>query len=474
LRHGNGGTEACKIAAFQFGNHTPMALMVLGINHNTAAVAVREKVAFAPEAMHEALHKACAEAGMAEVAILSTCNRTEIYCVPALPLASGPHPPEPRIPDQHKLLHWLSSYHQLSEAELLPAVYVHHESDAVRHIMRVASGLDSMVLGEPQILGQIKSAYAVADKADTIGSTLHRVFENVFAVAKQVRTETAIGENPVSVAFAAVTLAQQIFTDIHTANALMIGAGRTIELCVQHLKEAGVANIVVANRTLANAQELKHRYGVHEVLLSAIPEELVKADIVVSSTASQLPILGKGAVETALRARRHKPIFMVDLAVPRDIEPEVGELEDVFLYSVDDLREVIDSSLKNRQEAAREAEVIIEQGVTAFARKERGLGIVSTLRSFREKAEQLRDQEVDKALKLLDKGAAPDVVIRELARLLTNKLLHAPSVQLKKAGAEGNPELIDLAVQLFELEASNEVVSEAVEVPAPDIKHRLS
>jgi glutamyl-tRNA reductase len=474
LRHGNGGTEACKIAAFQFGYHTPMALMVLGINHNTAAVAVREKVAFAPEAMHEALHKACAEAGMAEVAILSTCNRTEIYCVPALPLASGQQPPEPRIPDQQKLLHWLSRYHQLSEAELLPAVYVHHESDAVRHIMRVASGLDSMVLGEPQILGQIKSAYAVADKAETIGSTLHRVFENVFAVAKQVRTETAIGENPVSVAFAAVTLAQQIFTDIHTANALMIGAGRTIELCVQHLKEAGVANIVVANRTLANAQELKHRYGVHEVLLSAIPEELVKADIVVSSTASQLPILGKGAVETALRARRHKPIFMVDLAVPRDIEPEVGELEDVFLYSVDDLREVIDSNLKNRQEAAREAEVIIEQGVTTFARKERGLGIVSTLRSFREKAEQLRDQEVDKALKLLDKGAAPGVVIRELARLLTNKLLHAPSVQMKKAGAEGNPELIDLAVQLFELEASNEVVSETVEAPAPDIKHGQS
>jgi len=463
------------MAAFQYGYHTSMSLMVLGINHNTAAVAVREKVAFAPEAMHEALHKACAEAGMAEAAILSTCNRTEIYCVPArLPVPDQQSPeqqsPEQQPAGQQKLLHWLSRYHHLPEAELEPAVYVHHDTDAVRHIMRVASGLDSMVLGEPQILGQIKSAYAVADKADTIGSTLHRVFENVFAVAKQVRTETAIGENPVSVAFAAVTLAQQIFTDIHMANALMIGAGRTIELCVQHLKEAGVANIVVANRTLANAQELKRRYGVREVLLSDIPEELVKADIVVSSTASQLPILGKGAVETALRARRHKPIFMVDLAVPRDIEPEVGELEDVFLYSVDDLREVIDSNLKNRQEAAREAEVIIEQGVTAFARKERGLGIVSTLRSFREKAEQLRDQEVDKALKLLDKGTPPDVVIRELARLLTNKLLHAPSVQMKKAGAEGNPELIDLAVQLFELEASNEVV----DLPAPDIKHGQS
>jgi len=451
------------MAAFGSGYRISMSLMVLGINHNTAAVAVREKVAFAPDAMHEALHQACSEAGLAEVAILSTCNRTELYCVS---VEDGN--PSPPLADRNRLLHWLSAYHHLTESELAPAVYVHHDTDAVRHLMRVASGLDSMVLGEPQILGQIKSAYAVARQAATVGSTLHRVFEDVFVVAKQVRTETAIGENPVSVAFAAVTLAQQIFTDIHKASALMIGAGRTIELCVQHLKEAGIANIVVANRTLTHALELKRKYGVREVLLSDIPEELVKADIVVSSTASQLPILGKGAVETALRARRHKPVFMVDLAVPRDIEPEVGELEDVFLYSVDDLREVIDSNLKNRREAALEAELIIDQGVDAFSRKERGLGIVSTLRSFREKAGQIRDAEVEKALRALDKGAAPELVVRELARLLTNKLIHAPSVQLKKAGADGHPELIDLAVQLFELEASNEVVDESA---AADIKH---
>jgi len=454
-----------------------MSLLVLGINHNTAAVAVREKVAFAPEAMQEALQQACAGAGMSEVAILSTCNRTEIFGVPGMAAAGEPVAATAlaeagaAAEATRRLLQWLSSYHRLPEAELAPAVYVHHDRAAVRHLMRVASGLDSMVLGEPQILGQIKSAYAVADKAATVGSTLHRVFEDVFAVAKQVRTETAIGENPVSVAFAAVTLAQQIFTDIHQASALMIGAGRTIELVVQHLKEAGVANIVVANRTLTHAQELQRKYGVREVLLSAIPEELVKADIVVSSTASQLPILGKGAVETALRARRHKPIFMVDLAVPRDIEPEVGELEDVFLYSVDDLREVIDSNLKNRQEAAREAEAIIDFGVEAFSRKERGLGIVSTLRSFREKAELIRDAELDKALKSLEKGAPPETVLRELARLLTNKLLHAPSVQMKKAGAEGHPDLINLAVQLFELEASNEAVEPA---PPSDLKHRQS
>jgi len=449
------------MTAFEHGYRNFMSLMVLGINHNTAAVAVREKVAFAPEAMPEALQQACSEAGLAEVVILSTCNRTELYCV-----AGGDDTPAGGA-DPAPLLNWLSAWHHLPAAEVAPSVYAHHDAEAVRHLMRVASGLDSMVLGEPQILGQIKSAYAVARQAATVGSTLHRVFEDVFAVAKRVRTETAIGENPVSVAFAAVTLAQQIFTDIHKASALMIGAGRTIELCVQHLKEAGIANIVVANRTLTNALELKRKYGVREVLLSDIPEELVQADIVISSTASQLPILGKGAVETALKARRHKPVFMVDLAVPRDIEPEVGELEDVFLYSVDDLREVIDSNLKNRQEAAREAELIIDHGVEAFSRKERGLGIVSTLRSFREKAGQIRDAEVEKALRELDKGAAPELVVRELARLLTNKLIHAPSVQLKKAGADGHPELIDLAVQLFELEASNEVVDST----AADIKH---
>jgi glutamyl-tRNA reductase len=424
-------------------------MLVLGINHNTAPVEVREKVAFAPELMQEALHEVCSEAGMAEAAILSTCNRTELYCQPQ----SGEVPPAEL---QRRLLAWLCRYHDLPEPELERAVYVHQDSDAIRHLMRVASGLDSMVLGEPQILGQMKSAYAVAQQAATVGSLLNRVFEDVFSVAKQVRTETAIGESPVSVAFAAVTLAQQIFTDIHQARALMIGAGRTIELVVQHLKNAGLHDIVVANRTLTNAQELKHKYGVREVLLADIPKELEATDIVVSSTASQLPILGKGAVERALKARRHRPIFMVDLAVPRDIEPEVAELDDVYLYTVDDLREVIDSNLRNRQEAAREAELIIDNGVAAFLRKQRGLGIVSTLRSFREKAEQIRDLEVDKALKSLERGQEPAAVLKELARLLTNKLIHAPSVQMKKASADGHEELIHLAEQLFELEASNE------------------
>jgi glutamyl-tRNA reductase len=435
-----------------------MSLLVLGINHNTATVDVREKVAFAPEHMHEALHEACSKAGMAEIVILSTCNRTELYGVPQ----AGPAGARDDLANAaQRLQQWLCEYHKLPAEAVGKSVYSYDHAEGVRHLMRVASGLDSMVLGEPQILGQIKSAYAVAQEAATLGSNLHRVFEDVFSVAKQVRTETAIGENPVSVAFAAVTLAQQIFSDIHEAKALMIGAGRTIELVVQHLKEAGVQSIVVANRTLTNAQELKRKYGVREVLLSDIPQELEHADIVVSSTASQLPILGKGAVERALRARRHKPIFMVDLAVPRDIEAEVGELDDVYLYSVDDLREVIDSNLRNRQQAALEAEAIIERGLEQHERKQRGLGIVATLRSFREKAEQLRDAELDKALRQLDKGEDPREVVRQLARLLTNKLIHSPSVQLKKASADGHSELIHLAEQLFELEASNESGTDA-------------
>ena len=432
-----------------------MSLLVLGINHNTATVAVREKVAFAPEHMQAALTQACVRAGLSEVAILSTCNRTELYAVPDKNLLQG-EAARASGELQVALSRWLFDYHGLDYSQLEPALYCHRDEQGVRHLMRVASGLDSMVLGEPQILGQIKSAYAVAQQAATLGTTLHRTFEEVFAVAKQVRTETAIGENPVSVAFAAVTLAQQIFADIHQANALMIGAGRTIELVVQHLKAAGVATIVVANRTLTNAQELSRKYGVREVLLSDIPEVLETTDIVVSSTASQLPILGKGAVERALKVRRHKPIFMVDLAVPRDIEPEVAELEDVYLYSVDDLREVIDSNLKHRQQAAREAEILIDKGIDSFVRKQRGLGIVATLRTFREKAEQLRDAELQKALKALEGGGDPREVLQELARVLTNKLIHAPSVQLKKAGADGHHELIQLAEQLFELQACDE------------------
>lgn len=433
-----------------------MATFLLGINHNTASVDVREKVAFAPEKMHDALQQACADVGLDELVIVSTCNRTELYCEPGEGKASSDSSDVVR----QQVQSWLEKYHQLQPENLRDCVYVYKDIDAVRHAMKVASGLDSMVLGETQILGQLKSAYDVAREAGTLGSNLNRLFEGTFAVAKQVRTDTAIGENPISVASAAVTLAQHIFSDLSQVNALMIGAGRTIELVVQHLRQAGVNNIAVANRTLVRALELKEKYGVTEVLFSDIPEQLEKSDIVVSSTASQLPILGKGAVERALKARKHKPIFMVDLAVPRDIEPEVAELDDVYLYTVDDLSQVIDDNMKNRQDAARDAEKIIDRGVENYEEKQKTLGIVSTLRNFRQKAEQIRDTEFEKAVKSLEKGEAPEKVLANLARLLTNKLIHAPSVQMKKASVDGRSELIQLAEELFELEASNEEVNE--------------
>ena len=429
-----------------------MATLLLGINHNTASIAIREKVAFAPELMHEALSQACSSAELGELAILSTCNRTELYCVPNHLAESESQ----RQAMEEAVLSWLANYHHLDSGELRNCIYAHWDEDAVRHVMKVASGLDSMVLGEPQILGQIKSAYAVAKDAGSVDSQLHHVFEDTFTVAKKVRTDTAIGENPVSVAFAAVTLAQRIFEDLSKASVLMIGAGRTIELVVQHLKQANIANIVVANRTLTNALELKEKYGVDEVLLSDIPEQLINADIVVSSTASQLPILGKGAVEKALKIRKHRPIFMVDLAVPRDIEPEVGDLADVYLYSVDDLKEVIDSNVQNRQSAAEEAEHIIDKGVLDFQQKQRSLDIVSSLKAYRDKAESIRDTELEKAMKSLEKGESAEEVLANMARLLTNKLIHAPSVQMKKASAEGHNELIELAQVLFELNKDNE------------------
>ncbi|MFJ2466449.1 glutamyl-tRNA reductase, partial [Pseudomonas sp. NPDC087615] len=330
----------------------------------------------------------------------------------------------------------------------------------VRHMMRVASGLDSLVLGEPQILGQMKSAYAVAREAGTIGPLLGRLFQATFNAAKQVRTDTAIGENPVSVAFAAVSLAKQIFSDLQRSQALLIGAGETITLVARHLHELGVRRIVVANRTLERASLLAEQFGAHAVLLSDIPAELVRSDIVISSTASQLPILGKGAVESALKLRKHKPIFMVDIAVPRDIEPEVGELDDVYLYSVDDLHEVVAENLKSRQGAAQAAEEMVSVGADDFMVRLRELAAVDVLKAYRQQSERLRDEELQKALRLLANGGNAEEVLGQLARGLTNKLLHAPSVQLKKLSAEGRLDALAMAQELFALEGSPDSFSD--------------
>ncbi len=418
-----------------------MTLLAFGINHNTASLDLRERVAFAPEQMQDALAQACDSGGLEEVAILSTCNRTEIY----VQLASG------LVPAPTKVQRWLENYHKLEHDALNDCHYWFHGEQAVGHMMKVASGLDSLVLGEPQILGQMKSAYSVACDAGTVGRFLHSAFHQVFGIAKRVRTETAIGENPVSVAYAAVSLAQQIFSNLKKDTALLVGAGETIELVAQHLSQQGIGQLIVANRTLERASVLAEKYSAEAVLLADIPEHLHRADIVITSTASQLPLLGKGAVESALKRRRHKPMFMVDIAVPRDIEPEVADLDDVYLYSVDDLREVIDENRRSRQEAAENATEIVTQGVSQYLTELRALDSVATIRAYRQKAEDLRDQELQKALKLLESGAHPEKVLNQLARGLTNKLLHAPTSRLKKAGASGDSQLIDLSHELFDL-----------------------
>ena len=422
-----------------------MTIFALGINHRTASLDIREKVAFAPEQMIEALQHAGEVAGVSEVAILSTCNRTEIYVADGSP---------------EKVLDWLAQYHQLSRLELDDCYYVYQQEDAARHIMKVASGLDSMILGEPQILGQLKSAYAVARDAGKVSTHLNQLFQQAFSIAKQVRTETAIGQNPVSVAYAAVSLSQQIFSDLRDVHALLIGAGETIELVARHLRDKQVGGITVANRTLSRAQELAQKFGAQAILLSEIPEFLRSADMVISSTASQLPILGKGAVESALKQRKHKPMFMVDIAVPRDIEPEVATLDDVYLYTVDDLQEVILENMRSRENAASKAEEIIEAGVKAWQSQLQALDVVDTIRAFRSSVEETRDLETEKSLIALRSGQDPEQVLRSLARNLTNKLMHTPTIRLKQAGEEGRTEKIHLVHDLFGLTKPNKNESE--------------
>lgn len=419
-----------------------MTLLAFGINHKTAPVAIREKVAFAPNRLESALHDLQSRTAVNEAAIISTCNRTELYC-------------GINDVDSQAVLDWFREYHHLSATELDPYIYTHVGHAAVQHILRVASGLDSMVLGEPQILGQIKDAYHTASHAGTLGLQLNRLFQHTFSVAKQVRTDTAIGSSPVSVAFAAVSLARQIFSSLEQHTALLIGAGDTIELVARHLCEHQVKNLIVANRTVERARLLADQFSCGEAIaLADIPERLVDADIVIASTASQLPILGKGAVERALKLRKHRPVFMVDIAVPRDIEPEVGELSDVYLYTVDDLHEVIEEGRQSREDAAQLAEEIIETQVEHYMGWLRSLDAVDVIRSFREQAEQTRDRALQQAQRQIAAGKDANQVLNELARTLTNKLLHQPTVQMNRAAFEGRDELLDKARELFDLKDS--------------------
>ncbi|MDX9707419.1 MAG: glutamyl-tRNA reductase, partial [Azospira sp.] len=408
----------------------------LGINHHTAPLSVREQVAFNADRLVHALADLTRVDAVREAAILSTCNRTEIYCAADAPEAA---------------VDWLVRYHAIERQAIQPYVYTLPQREAIRHAFRVASGLDSMVIGEPQILGQMKDAVRSAEEAGTLGMHLHKMFQRAFAVAKEVRTSTAIGANIVSMAAAGVHLAERIFEDIAEQRILFIGAGEMIELCAAHFAAQRPKEIVIANRTLERGRALGERFGASVMRLDEIADRLGHFDIVVSCTASPLPIVGLGMVERAIKVRRHRPMFMIDLAVPRDIEPEVGELDDVFLYTVDDLAQVVESGVESRQAAVVEAESIIATQVDTFIDWLEARDVVPLIRALRDSAERTRRHEVEHALKLLAKGDAPEKVLDQLAHRLTNKFLHAPTQALNTTDSGDREAMRRCASRLFHL-----------------------
>lgn len=413
-----------------------MSLIALGINHRTAPIELREQVAFADEQVAEALRDLASIPAVSEAAILSTCNRTELYC--------GLTDDQPQV-----LGEWLARFHTLDPADIRPHLYSFPDAAAVRHLLRVAGGLDSMILGEPQILGQMKAAYQVANSIGTLDASLERLFQHTFAVAKQIRTDTAIGESPVSVAFAAVSLAKQIFSDFDQHTALLIGAGETIELTARHLHEQQLGRMVIANRTPERAHQLAAQYHGYGIGLDEIPAHLAEADIVISATGSTAVILDFDRVKQALKGRRHRPVFMVDIAVPRDIDPAVADLEDIYLYTVDDLQEVIQENLKSRQDAARQAEEIIDVQVERFMGWLRAQDAVSSIREYRQQAEQQRDIVLNKARQMLANNKDPQKILDFLANTLTNKLTHTPSARMREAAEAGDTALLEAALRLF-------------------------
>ncbi len=413
-----------------------MQLFTFGINHQTAPLAVREQMAFNVETMDAALRDLVGTGAAKEATILSTCNRTEVYCSTAAPAEA---------------VDWLASYHHLPVAEIEPYVYRLPQEQAVKHAFRVASGLDSMVLGEPQILGQMKQAVRQAEQAGTLGFLLHKLFQRTFSVAKDVRTQTEIGANLVSMAAAAVKLAERIYPSIADQRILFIGAGEMIELNAVHFAARNPKHITVANRTLERAQTLARRINGQAVTLNELPEQLAQHDIIVTCTASTLPILGKGMVERALKARKHRPLFIVDLAVPRDVEAEVAELSDVFLYTVDDLSEVVQDGLDARQGAVKEAEVIIDSGVNEFVHWMQSREVVPTIRALRDHAERHRRGEMEKALRALAKGENAEKVLESLSNALTNKFLHSPTQALNQASAIERENLLETVQRIYRL-----------------------
>ena len=412
-----------------------MSIVALGLNHTTAPLELRERVSVDDHGISSALQSLSSFPGVSEAAILSTCNRTDLYCG----VGAGREAPT----------RWFDEFLGIDRGDLAGHLYVHREDAAVRHVMRVASGLDSMVLGEPQILGQLKQAYGLARREGSLGVVLDKLFQRSFSVAKRVRTDTDIGSSPVSVAYAAVTLAHRIFGDFGVRTALLVGAGETVELCARHLASGRIGRMVIANRTVEHARRIATALGAYAISLDEVPLHLGEADIVISSTGSREPIISFEQTRAAVRQRRRRPMFMADLAVPHDIERSAGNLPDVYLYTVDDLADVIEEGRQRRVAAAGVAEGIIDQQVAEFMAWMRGRRVSSLIVRVRESAAAAKDEVLEKARRRLESGEPADEVIEYVARTLTNKLLHAPSTGIREAGVSDRGDIVETARLLF-------------------------
>ncbi|MBY8966075.1 glutamyl-tRNA reductase [Algiphilus sp.] len=415
-----------------------MALIALGLSHHNAPVEVRSQLAFTDTEAGDALARLRARGGIEEAALLSTCNRTEVLGVL-----------EPAA--EHRIAEWWAAERGAHPEQLRGYLRVHRDLGAVRHSLRVASGLDSLVIGEPQILGQMKQAYALAEASRTAGPILQRLFQHAFAVAKLVRSQTEIGAHPVSVAYAAVQMAKRIFTDLRDQTAVLIGAGETIQLIARHLRSQGVTRIIVANRTIAKAEHLAREVHGYAIALADLPERLSDADLLVASTSSREPVVGVDAIRHALTRRRHKPMCMIDLAVPRDIDTRATALDDVFLYTVDDLRQIIAQNMGLRQQAAEQAEALVADRAEAFNQWLESREVAGTIRGLRGRATEQRDAVLAKARRRLAAGEDPDAVLEHALRALANRLAHAPSRTLRHADPVEQALLKSAARKLFDL-----------------------
>ena len=416
-----------------------MPLLITGISHHTATLEIREKIAITRldyDARVKELHDLD---GIEEVVVVSTCNRTEIYSV-------GPKQSRQQV---HQ---WLQAKGGLSDEEMSLHCYVHERDQAVRHLFRVSGGLESLVLGESQIVGQLKEAWQMANEAGVVGKVLDRLFQHAFATGKRIRSKTHIGDHPVSVAYTTVMLAKQIFGDLNSKTVILVGAGEMVELCGRHLHDKGLSSLIIANRSIERAAELAEQFGGLAVSLTDLPEVLHKADILISSTASLEPVIQAKSVKAALKQRRNQPMFLVDIAVPRDIHPDVGKLGNIYLYTIDDLQKVVDKNLSKRTEAAKAASGDIDEAVDEFLRWLNSARAVVYLQNLHKHARMNSDELVTKALRKIRAGKDPEQVVTQLAHTLTKRIPHLPSTRLRQAAEEQDDDLLRVANRLFEPE----------------------